>query len=157
VLFNDTLGYNIAYGRPGAGEAEIMAAAEQAHLQSFIASLPDGLETRVGERGLKLSGGEKQRVAVARTLLKGPPILILDEATSALDSHTEGEVLAALDQVAAQRTSLVIAHRLSTIVSADKIVVLDRGRVVEQGSHHSLLAAGGVYAGLWARQSSDHH
>jgi ATP-binding cassette subfamily B protein len=157
VLFNDTLGYNIAYGRPGAGEAEIMAAAEQAHLQSFIASLPDGLATRVGERGLKLSGGEKQRVAVARTLLKGPPILILDEATSALDSHTEGEVLAALDQVAAQRTSLVIAHRLSTIVSADKIVVLDRGRVVEQGSHHSLLAAGGVYAGLWARQSSDHH
>jgi ATP-binding cassette subfamily B protein len=153
VLFNDTLAYNIAYGRPDASMAEIAEAVRQAQLEDFIATLPQGLETRVGERGLKLSGGEKQRVAVARTLLKAPPILILDEATSALDSHTESALQEALNRVAAERTTLVIAHRLSTITSADSIVVLDQGRVVEQGTHQALLAAGGAYAALWARQS----
>jgi ATP-binding cassette subfamily B protein len=153
VLFNDTLAYNIAYGRPDASMAEIAEAVRQAQLEDFIATLPQGLETRVGERGLKLSGGEKQRVAVARTLLKAPPILILDEATSALDSHTESALQEALNRVAAERTTLVIAHRLSTITSADAIVVLDQGRVVEQGTHQALLAAGGAYAALWARQS----
>ncbi|MFN3623660.1 MAG: ABCB family ABC transporter ATP-binding protein/permease [Hyphomicrobium sp.] len=152
VLFNDTIFYNIKYGRPDASDEEVYAAARLAQIDGFIRSLPQGYKTMVGERGLKLSGGEKQRVAIARTILKGPPILILDEATSALDSHTEREIQDALDQVAKNRTSLVIAHRLSTIVHADNILVLDKGRLVEQGTHAALIAKGGLYASLWARQ-----
>ena len=152
VLFNDTIRYNIRYGRPDASEDEIRAAARLAQIDSFIEALPQGYETMVGERGLKLSGGEKQRVAIARTILKGPPILILDEATSALDSHTEKEIQDALDRVAQNRTTLVIAHRLSTIVHADNILVLDKGCLVEQGTHAELIDKGGLYAGLWARQ-----
>jgi ATP-binding cassette subfamily B protein len=152
VLFNDTIAYNIAYGRPGASEAEVEGAARTAQIADFIASLPDGYRTEVGERGLKLSGGEKQRVAIARTILKAPPILILDEATSALDIHTEREIQAALDRVSADRTSLVIAHRLSTIVNADEIIVLDDGRIVERGTHDALLEENGLYAGMWNRQ-----
>jgi ATP-binding cassette subfamily B protein len=152
VLFNDTILYNIRYGRPEASDAEVMEAARLAQIDAFIKALPEGYETMVGERGLKLSGGEKQRVAIARTILKGPPILILDEATSALDSHTEKEIQDALDQVAKDRTTLVIAHRLSTIVGADSILVLDAGRLVEQGTHGELLAKGGLYASLWNRQ-----
>jgi len=152
VLFNDTIFYNIKYGRPDATDEEVYAAARLAQIDAFIRSLPDGYKTMVGERGLKLSGGEKQRVAIARTILKGPPILILDEATSALDSHTEREIQDALDQVAKNRTSLVIAHRLSTINHADNILVLEKGRVVEQGTHEQLIAKGGLYAGLWSRQ-----
>jgi ATP-binding cassette, subfamily B, heavy metal transporter len=152
VLFNDTILYNIRYGRFDACDEEVFAAAKLAQIDAFIRTLPQGYKTMVGERGLKLSGGEKQRVAIARTILKGPPILILDEATSALDSHTEKEIQDALDRVAKDRTTLVIAHRLSTIVHADNILVLDKGRLVEQGTHAELIARGGLYAGLWARQ-----
>jgi ABC-type transport system involved in Fe-S cluster assembly fused permease/ATPase subunit len=152
VLFNDTILYNIRYGRPDATDAEVHEAARLAQIDRFIATLPQGYATMVGERGLKLSGGEKQRVAIARTLLKGPPILMLDEATSALDSHTEKEIQDALDRVAANRTTLVIAHRLSTIVHADSIIVLDKGRLVEQGTHAELIEKGGLYASLWNRQ-----
>ena len=153
VLFNDTIGYNIAYGRPGATHDEIVAAAKSAHIHEFIERLPDGYETVVGERGLKLSGGEKQRVAIARTLLKRPAILVFDEATSALDSRTERVIQAELEAIAADRTTLVIAHRLSTIVHADQILVLEHGRVVEAGTHGELLARGGTYARMWAMQS----
>jgi ATP-binding cassette, subfamily B, heavy metal transporter len=153
VLFNDTILHNIAYGRPGASRAEIEAAARRAHIHDFVAGLPDGYETIVGERGLKLSGGEKQRVAIARIVLKAPQILIFDEATSALDTKTEREIQCSLAEVAAaDRTTLVIAHRLSTVVDADEILVLDRGRIVERGHHRALLAAGGVYAAMWVRQ-----
>jgi ATP-binding cassette subfamily B protein len=155
VLFNDTIGYNIAYGRDGVGEAAIRAAARGAAISGFIESLPDGYATRVGERGLKLSGGEKQRVAIARTLLKDPPILILDEATSALDSRTEAEIQATLRDIEAGRTTIVIAHRLSTIVHADQIVVLEAGRIAEQGTHGDLLRKGGLYAEMWARQAAE--
>ncbi|MDR3417896.1 MAG: ABC transporter ATP-binding protein/permease [Nevskia sp.] len=152
VLFNDTIEYNIAYGRPAASRAEVERAARMAHLDGFIAQLPEGYATLVGERGLKVSGGEKQRIAIARALLKDPPILILDEATSSLDSAAEQAILGALREAAERRTTLVIAHRLSTITDADEIVVLDRGRVVERGGHAELLAAGGHYARLWAHQ-----
>jgi ATP-binding cassette subfamily B protein len=152
VLFNDTIFYNIAYGRPGAGRAEVEAAARRAHIHDFVAGLPDGYDTMVGERGLKLSGGEKQRVAIARVVLKDPKMLVFDEATSALDTKTEREIQASLAEVAADRTTLVIAHRLSTVVDADQILVLDTGRIVERGPHAELLAVGGVYATMWARQ-----
>jgi ABC-type transport system involved in Fe-S cluster assembly fused permease/ATPase subunit len=153
VLFNDTIGYNIGYGRPGSTHEEIVAAARSAHIHEFIERLPDGYDTVVGERGLKLSGGEKQRVAIARTLLKRPAILVFDEATSALDSRTERVIQAELEAIAAERTTLVIAHRLSTIVNAEQILVLDHGRVVEVGTHAELLARGGAYARMWAMQS----
>ena len=153
VLFNDTIGYNIAYGRDGADDAAIRAAAHGAAVGSFIESLPQGYDTEVGERGLKLSGGEKQRVAIARTLLKNPPLLILDEATSALDSRTEAEILATLDAIAETRTTITIAHRLSTIAHADQILVLEAGEVREIGRHDELLASGGLYAQMWARQA----
>jgi ABC-type transport system involved in Fe-S cluster assembly fused permease/ATPase subunit len=152
VLFNDTILYNIRYGRPEASDAEVREAARLAQIHYFIMTLPQGYDSLVGERGLKLSGGEKQRVAIARTILKSPPILMLDEATSALDSHTEKEIQDALERVARERTSLVIAHRLSTVVHADNIIVLDHGKIVEQGTHLELLARGGLYASLWARQ-----
>jgi ATP-binding cassette, subfamily B, heavy metal transporter len=152
VLFNDTIRYNIRYGRWDASDAEVERAAQLAQIDRFIRMAPKGYETQVGERGLKLSGGEKQRVAIARTVLKAPPILVLDEATSALDSHTEHEIQEALDRVSRNRTSLVIAHRLSTIVSADEIIVLDQGRIVERGTHAELLAKDGLYAGMWNRQ-----
>ena len=152
VLFNDTIAYNIRYGRPDATDEEVREAAERAQIADFIASLPKGYETPVGERGLKLSGGEKQRVAIARTLLKAPPILILDEATSALDTATEQEIQHALDIVSADRTSLVIAHRLSTVIGADSILVMRAGRIVEQGTHDELLERDGLYASMWARQ-----
>jgi ABC-type transport system involved in Fe-S cluster assembly fused permease/ATPase subunit len=152
VLFNDTILYNIRYGRPEATPEEAYEAARLAQIDSFIRELPDGYRTMVGERGLKLSGGEKQRVAIARTILKGPPILMLDEATSALDSHTEKEIQDALDKVSKNRTTLVIAHRLSTIVTADSIIVLDKGQLVEQGTHAELMEQGGLYASLWNRQ-----
>jgi len=155
VLFNDTIGYNIGYGREGATEAEVEGAARGAAIDHFIAALPQGYESMVGERGLKLSGGEKQRVAIARTLLKDPPILILDEATSALDSRTEEAIQSTLNDVARNRTTIVIAHRLSTVVGADQIVVLDAGRVAERGTHAELLAKGGLYAELWARQAAE--
>jgi ATP-binding cassette subfamily B protein len=153
VLFNDTIRYNIAYGRPTASAAEVEEAARLAQLHDFILTLPLGYETKVGERGLKLSGGEKQRVAIARTLLKNPRILVLDEATSALDTNTEQEIQAALRTVARNRTTLTIAHRLSTVVDADEILVLEHGQVVERGSHWNLLARGGIYAGMWAAQA----
>lgn len=152
VLFNDTIEYNIAYGRPGASHADIVAAARAASIHEFIESLPDGYATMVGERGLKLSGGEKQRVAIARTLLKNPAILIFDEATSALDSKSEQAIQAQLKEIAKNRTTLVIAHRLSTIADAQQIIVLDHGRIVERGTHGSLLAARGLYAQMWERQ-----
>ena len=152
VLFNDTLLENLRYGKPDASDAEVAEAVRMAHLDAFIAQLPDGWETRVGERGLKLSGGEKQRVSIARTILKRPPILVFDEATSSLDSRSEQAILAALREIALHHTSLVIAHRLSTVVDADSILVLDQGRIVEQGSHRELLASGGRYAALWAAQ-----
>jgi ATP-binding cassette, subfamily B, heavy metal transporter len=152
VLFNDTIFYNIAYGRPGASRAEIEEAARLAHIHEFIAALPDGYQTMVGERGLKLSGGEKQRVAIARVVLKAPRILIFDEATSALDTKTEREIQASLAEVAAGHTVLMIAHRLSTVVDADQILVLEAGHIVERGNHRELLARDGVYAAMWARQ-----
>jgi ATP-binding cassette, subfamily B, heavy metal transporter len=152
VLFNDTVRYNIRYGRWDATDAEVEQAAALAQIDTFIRSTPKGYDTEVGERGLKLSGGEKQRVAIARTILKGPPILVLDEATSALDSHTEKDIQDALDRVSRNRTTLVIAHRLSTIVAADEILVLDQGVIVERGTHHQLLLAGGLYASMWNRQ-----
>ena len=155
VLFNDTIGYNIAYGRDGAGQDEVEAAAKGAAIDGFIAALPNGYESMVGERGLKLSGGEKQRVAIARTLLKDPPILILDEATSALDSRTEEAIQATLDGATRGRTTIVIAHRLSTVVGAHQIVVLDDGKVAERGTHGELLAEQGLYAELWARQAAE--
>ena len=152
VLFNDTIRYNIRYGRWDASDAEVEEAARLAQIDGFIRLSPKGYETEVGERGLKLSGGEKQRVAIARTILKAPPILLLDEATSALDSHTEKDIQDALDRVAKNRTTLVIAHRLSTIVGADEILVLDQGMIVERGTHHQLLLHGGLYASMWNRQ-----
>ncbi len=152
VLFNDTIEYNILYGRPEATTAEVEEAARLAQIDRFIRLLPEGYATSVGERGLKLSGGEKQRVAIARTILKGPPVLVLDEATSALDSFTEKEIQDALDRVSEGRTTLVIAHRLSTVVNADEIIVLDKGQIVERGHHRDLLAADGVYAAMWNRQ-----
>jgi len=155
VLFNDTIGYNIGYGRDGASQAEIEGAARGAAIHDFILGLPAGYGSEVGERGLKLSGGEKQRVAIARTLLKDPPILILDEATSALDSRTEAAIQETLQSIERGRTSIVIAHRLSTIVDADQIVVLDQGRVAERGTHAQLLRKGGLYAEMWARQQSE--
>ena len=154
VLFNDTVEYNIAYGRPGAGQEAVVAAARAARIHSFIEAMPQGYATRVGERGLKLSGGEKQRVAIARTLLKDPPILIFDEATSALDSANERAIQAELQSAARNKTALVIAHRLSTVVDAHEILVMDAGRIVERGSHAQLLAAGGRYADMWAMQQS---
>jgi ATP-binding cassette, subfamily B, heavy metal transporter len=155
VLFNDTIGYNIGYGRHGANQDDIEAAAQGAAIHDFIERLPDGYQAQVGERGLKLSGGEKQRVAIARTLLKDPPILILDEATSALDSRTESEIQRTLRDVSERRTTIVIAHRLSTIVDADEIIVLDDGRVAERGTHGALLRQGGLYAEMWARQAAE--
>jgi ATP-binding cassette subfamily B protein len=152
VLFNDTIRYNIRYGRSDATDAEVEQAAQLAQIDNFIRMSPKGYETQVGERGLKLSGGEKQRVAIARTVLKAPAILVLDEATSALDSHTEHEIQGALDRVSRNRTSLVIAHRLSTIIGADEIIVLDQGRIAERGTHSQLLATGGLYASMWNRQ-----
>ena len=152
VLFNDTIYYNIAYGRPEASREEVEQAARLARIHDFIASLPKGYESAVGERGLKLSGGEKQRVAIARTILKNPRILLFDEATSALDTRTEQEIQNSLEEVSRGRTTVVIAHRLSTIINADEIVVLDRGRVAERGRHGELLAKGGLYADMWARQ-----
>ena len=152
VLFNDSIAYNIAYGRPGATQDEIIAAAKSAYIHDFIVSLPDGYETTVGERGLKLSGGEKQRVAIARTLLKNPAILVFDEATSALDSQAEQAIQMQLKEIARNRTTLVIAHRLSTIADADQILVMDQGRIVERGTHAQLLAAGAEYAQMWERQ-----
>jgi ATP-binding cassette, subfamily B, heavy metal transporter len=155
VLFNDTIGYNIAYGREGASHAEVEAAARGAAIHGFITSLPQQYDAMVGERGLKLSGGEKQRVAIARTLLKNPPILILDEATSALDSRTEAEIQTTLTTIAERRTTIVIAHRLSTIVDADEIVVLEAGHVAERGTHTDLLRKNGLYAQMWARQAAE--
>ncbi|MEL7464594.1 MAG: ABC transporter ATP-binding protein/permease [Pseudomonadota bacterium] len=155
VLFNDTIRYNIAYGRDGASEEEIVEAAKSAQIHDFIAALPDGYETMVGERGLKLSGGEKQRVAIARTILKNPPILILDEATSALDTGTEQEIQDSLKRLGADRTVLTIAHRLSTVVHADEIIVLEKGEIAERGDHAALMAKGGAYAAMWRRQEAE--
>ncbi|MBV7485838.1 ABC transporter ATP-binding protein/permease [Bordetella sp. BOR01] len=154
VLFNDTIHYNIAYGRPGATDGEVQAAARLAHIHDLVMSMPDGYRTMVGERGLKLSGGEKQRVAIARTILKNPSIFLFDEATSALDTHTEREIQANLREVSQGRTTLIIAHRLSTIADADEIIVLGDGRIVERGRHASLLAQGGPYAAMWERQQA---
>jgi ATP-binding cassette subfamily B protein len=155
VLFNDTIGYNIGYGRDAASQSDIERAARGAAIDRFIAALPNKYESMVGERGLKLSGGEKQRVAIARTLLKDPPVLVLDEATSALDSRTEEAIQQTLDRVARSRTTIMIAHRLSTIVNADQIIVLDEGRVAERGTHDELLELGGLYADLWQRQAAE--
>jgi ABC-type transport system involved in Fe-S cluster assembly fused permease/ATPase subunit len=152
VLFNDTIYYNIAYGREGASRAEVEEAARAALIHDFIQSLPEGYETPVGERGLKLSGGEKQRVGIARTLLKNPPILLLDEATSALDTQTEQSIQDSLRAMGEGRTVITIAHRLSTVVDADRIVVLEHGQIVEEGGHEALLAKNGKYAAMWARQ-----
>ncbi|MNI27909.1 putative multidrug export ATP-binding/permease protein [compost metagenome] len=152
VLFNDTIYYNIAYGRAGASREEIESAARSAQIHDFIQSLPDGYDSQVGERGLKLSGGEKQRIAIARAILKRPSILVFDEATSALDSRTELEIQASLRAVSAERSTLIIAHRLSTIVDADDILVIDDGRVVERGRHTELLRKSGIYAAMWSRQ-----
>jgi ATP-binding cassette subfamily B protein len=154
VLFNDTIFYNIQYGRPGASAEQVEAAARAAHIHELIERLPDGYRTEVGERGLKLSGGEKQRVAIARALLKNPAILIFDEATSALDSSSERAIQAELDRIQVGRTTLVIAHRLSTVMSADQILVMDAGRIVERGRHAELLARGGLYARLWRLQQT---
>ena len=155
MLFNDSVYYNIHYGRPGASEDEVHAAARAAQLHDFINSLPDGYQTRVGERGLKLSGGEKQRVAIARALLKNPSIMILDEAPSALDTKTEQGIQAQLDQAALGRTTLVIAHRLSTVMNADEILVLEQGRIVERGTHRALLESNGAYAQMWTLQQQE--
>jgi ABC-type transport system involved in Fe-S cluster assembly fused permease/ATPase subunit len=152
VLFNDTIRYNLAYAKAGATDEDIAKAAELAHIHNFIGTLPDGYNTMVGERGLKLSGGEKQRVAIARVILKGSPILLFDEATSALDTHTEKEIQANLREVAVGRTTLVIAHRLSTIVDADQILVIDQGTIAERGTHAELHAAGGLFAAAWEKQ-----
>jgi ABC-type transport system involved in Fe-S cluster assembly fused permease/ATPase subunit len=152
VLFNDSLRYNIAYGRPGAEEGEVIEAARLARLHELVTRLPDGYATKVGERGLKLSGGEKQRVAIARALLKQPAIMLFDEATSALDSRTEKEIQKSLSEVSADRTTLMIAHRLSTVIDADEILVLEEGRVVERGRHGELLVKGGIYSAMWSRQ-----
>ena len=154
VLFNDTVEYNIAYGQPGATHEQVVDAASSAHIHSFISATPKGYDTMVGERGLKLSGGEKQRVAIARTLLKNPPVLIFDEATSALDSANERAIQAELQSVAQNKTTLVIAHRLSTVVDAHEILVMETGRIIERGSHAELLAAAGRYAEMWALQQS---
>jgi ATP-binding cassette subfamily B protein len=154
VLFNDTVEYNIAYGKTGASRAEVEAAARAAHIHDFISATPLGYNTMVGERGLKLSGGEKQRVAIARTLLKNPPIVIFDEATSALDSANERAIQTELRAAAQNKTTLVIAHRLSTVVDAHEILVMDAGRIVERGTHHELLALGQQYARMWAMQQS---
>jgi ATP-binding cassette subfamily B protein len=156
VLFNDTIRYNIGYGRPDASQADIEQAARSAQVHDFVLKLPDGYDTKVGERGLKLSGGEKQRVAIARTILKDPRILVLDEATSALDSRTEQEIQTALRAVSNRRTTLVIAHRLSTVVDADEIIVLQDGAVAERGTHTALLAQDGLYARMWALQATEH-
>jgi ATP-binding cassette subfamily B protein len=155
VLFNDTIYYNIEYGRPGASREDVVAAARAAHIDGFIAALPDGYETRVGERGLKLSGGEKQRVAIARALLKAPQVLIFDEATSALDSKSEKAIEDEIDRIARGRTTLMIAHRLSTIMDADEILVMDRGRIIERGTHRALLDRGGAYAQMWSLQQQE--
>jgi ATP-binding cassette subfamily B protein len=155
VLFNDTIGYNIGYGRDRSDQAAIEKAARGAAIDRFVDALPEGYESMVGERGLKLSGGEKQRVAIARTLLKNPPILVLDEATSALDSRTEQAIQETLDKVAESRTTIMIAHRLSTVVNADQIVVLDDGQVAERGTHDELIELGGIYADLWYRQAAE--
>ena len=152
VLFNDTIYYNIAYGRPDATPSEVEEASRLAHIHDFIMELPDGYQSTVGERGLKLSGGEKQRVAIARTILKQPRILLFDEATSALDSQIEQEILASLNEVSKDRTTLTIAHRLSTVIESDEILVLNRGCVIERGTHQKLLALDGQYADMWARQ-----
>jgi ATP-binding cassette subfamily B protein len=152
VLFNDTIAYNIRYGRPSASEEEVEQAAKLAQIDRFIQLLPEGYQSMVGERGLKLSGGEKQRVAIARTILKAPPILILDEATSALDTATEQDIQQSLDLVSRDRTTLVIAHRLSTVISADEIIVLKDGQIAERGTHRDLLLQGGLYASMWDRQ-----
>jgi ATP-binding cassette subfamily B protein len=155
VLFNDTIRYNIAYGKPEATQDELNQAAARAQLLDFIEALPQGWDTRVGERGLKLSGGEKQRVGIARVVLKDPAILILDEATSSLDSVTEDEVQSALEEASRGRTTIVVAHRLSTIANADQIVVLEAGRIVERGTHAALIARDGLYADLWKRQAEE--
>jgi ATP-binding cassette subfamily B protein len=155
VLFNDTVGYNIGYGRAAASQEEIEAAAKAASIHDFIMGLPQGYATRVGERGLKLSGGEKQRVAIARTLLKDPPVLVLDEATSALDSRTETEIQDVLRSISRKRTTLIVAHRLSTVVDADEIIVLEQGRIVERGRHADLVRSDGLYAAMWARQATE--
>jgi ATP-binding cassette subfamily B protein len=152
VLFNDTIRYNIRYGRWAATDGEVEEAARLAQIDDFIRLAPKGYDAEVGERGLKLSGGEKQRVAIARTILKSPPILVLDEATSALDSHTEKEIQDALERISKGRTTLVIAHRLSTIVGAHEIIVLEQGEIVERGNHQALLARNGLYASMWNRQ-----
>jgi ATP-binding cassette subfamily B protein len=157
VLFNDTIFYNIAYGRPGATTEEVEEAAKLAAIHSFISSLPEGYQSSVGERGLKLSGGEKQRVAIARTILKQPSIFLFDEATSSLDTHTEKEIQESLKQVSSGRTTLIIAHRLSTVIHADEIIVLEDGRIAERGNHAALLAKTGLYAGMWARQQETEH
>jgi ATP-binding cassette subfamily B protein len=154
VLFNDTIAYNIAYGRPGASQEEIEAAAKAAQIHDFITSLPDGYKSAVGERGLKLSGGEKQRVAIARTLLKNPSFLIFDEATSALDSETERAIQKELMALAKNRSTLIIAHRLSTIIYADQILVMDDGCIIERGTHDELLSLGGRYSDMWQAQQS---
>jgi ATP-binding cassette, subfamily B, heavy metal transporter len=152
VLFNDSVFYNIAYGRPGAPAEEVEGAARHAHIHDFVRALPDGYHSPVGERGLKLSGGEKQRVAIARVILKEPRILLFDEATSALDTHTEREIQASLEEVAENRTTLMIAHRLSTVIHADEILVIDDGRIIERGNHAQLIAYNGMYAAMWRRQ-----
>jgi ATP-binding cassette, subfamily B, heavy metal transporter len=152
VLFNDTVKYNIGYGRPSATDAEIVEAAKLAQIHDFVTSLPKQYEALVGERGLKLSGGEKQRVSIARTILKNPEILVLDEATSALDTFTEQDIQEALRRISMNRTTIVIAHRLSTVVDADEIIVLDKGRIAERGRHVDLLRQGGLYAGMYNRQ-----